>query len=76
MKTAGRVISWLVVIQAACASAAFDRAESHATPIQPRADGSPLKIACIGDSITYGLMVSPDIDDYRTVLGRLLGKHF
>jgi len=76
MRTACRFVPRLVTIVAAWASVAAAGAEPNAKPIQPRADGSPFKVACIGDSITYGSMVSPGYDDYPTVLGRLLGKRF
>ncbi len=41
------------------------------------ADGSPVRIACIGDSITYGTMISNVAENsYPAKLGKLLGEGY
>jgi len=49
---------------------------SFAQPINPANYSSPVKVACIGNSITYGSGI-PDRprDSYPAQLGRMLGDH-
>lgn len=47
-----------------------------ATP-RPTPRAFPLRLACVGDSITFGIGVSdPSQDSYGAVLGRLLGTNY
>ncbi len=47
-----------------------------ASPLQPRADGQPCKIAFVGDSITYGALVDPTVDSFPIVTGKFLGPAY
>lgn len=41
------------------------------------AEGKPIRVACVGDSITYGAGVEPrELNNYPAVLGRLLGEKY
>lgn len=46
-----------------------------AEPLIPKADGTPLRIACVGDSITYGFGAGKGMA-YPTQLQALLGEGF
>jgi len=62
----------LIVWAAAAAPPAGNRALNSAT--RPAAAG-PIRVACVGDSITQGVHVRGE-DNYPSVLGRLLGAGY
>jgi lysophospholipase L1-like esterase len=65
-------LAWLVVLWFLAGGVAA--AEQAAAPINPSDYKDPIRVACVGDSITYGAGVKDrETNGYPAVLGRMLG---
>ncbi|HUJ71201.1 MAG TPA: GDSL-type esterase/lipase family protein [Verrucomicrobiae bacterium] len=63
---------WLVLLTAVCGSIVFAAGTAGVAPINPNIYKQPVRVACVGDSITAGMGVSKG-NDYPSQLGRMLG---
>jgi len=67
-----RFCCWVVLVTAVCGSIVSAAGTANVTPINPNAYKQPVRVACVGDSITAGMGVSKG-NDYPAQLGRMLG---
>jgi lysophospholipase L1-like esterase len=65
----------LVLLTAVCGSIGFAAGTVGVAPINPNAYKDPIRVACVGDSITAGMGVSKG-NDYLSQLGRMLGTNW